>query len=188
MSRDPLQVWIPRPSRAGGAAGLPGQGRAAPRCPHRVRAVPGATGLPSTGPWLKILTRIRAQKGAQSGVASCHPLGPCPPGEGRRGEICTGGDFSADRTHAHTRTHTPSSATERSVKTRFTHTLSVCARLTRYSTAGDQAGKVGGLGGRQWLRYCTGVNVNNKASSERASPETRTAALYKNALKTTRFS
>lgn len=50
----------------------------------------------------------------------------------------------ADR--AHTRTHTPSSATERSVKTSFTHTLSVCARLTRYSTAGDGAGKGGGDG------------------------------------------
>lgn len=65
----------------------------------------------------------------------------------------------ADQTHAHT--HPPTHTTEcnrTQCRTSFTHTQSVCARLTRYSTAGT---------GQPWLGYCTGVNVNNKASSER---------------------
>lgn len=63
-------------------------------------------------------------------------------------------------------THTHHRVQQNSVQTRFTHTRSVCARLTRYSTAGARAGE-----GRRWLRYCTGVNVNNAASSERASQD-----------------
>lgn len=96
-------------------------------------------------------------------VTSCHPLGPCPQERAERGEICTGHDFSS-RPDTHSLTHTPTPPTHTTecnrtqCRTIFTHTQSVCARLTRYSTAGT---------GQRWLGYCTGVNVNNKASSER---------------------
>lgn len=105
MSRDPLQVWIPRPSRAGGAAGLPGQGRVAPRCPHRVREVPGATGLPSTGPWPKILTRLRAQKEpeAASPPATRWDRAPRERAEGERSvQVATSQQTGRTHTHAHT--------------------------------------------------------------------------------------
>lgn len=83
------------------------------------------------------------------------------PRKGPRGERFVQVTTSqADRTHTHT--HTASTHTTEcnrtQCRTSFTHTQSVCARLTRYSTAGT---------GQRWLGYCTGVNVNNKASSER---------------------
>jgi len=140
-------------------------------------------GIPSTGPSLaegRGADPCPGEHPSELDAASppARPLGPCPPGRAGRGEIGTGHDFSSrldTRTHA----HTPSSATERSVKTSFTHTHLRKARTSRYGR---------GRGGR-WLRYCTGVNVNNTASSERASQETkRTVALYKNALETTHFS
>lgn len=86
--------------------------------------------------------------------------------------------------HTHTRTHTIECNRTQCKNQFHAHAIRLCkAHTLQYSR------RRGGQGGRQWPRYCTGVNVNNKASSKRALRETkRTVALYKNALKTTRFS
>lgn len=113
------------------------------------------------------------------------PAGTVPPRKGPKGERFVHVTTSqADRTHAHTHTHTIECNRTQCKNQFHAHAIRLCkAHTLQYSR------RRGGRGGRRWLRYCTGVNVNNKASSKRALQETkRTVALYKNALKTTRFS
>lgn len=189
--RQEAPCWEQGP--AAGVASLSQQGCGAARASGTTVPTPSPSGagchwapfpgaLSSRGTRPKILARLRAQ-GSPKRRHLLPPAGTVPPGEGRRGEICTGGDFSADRTHAHTHTHTIECNRTQCKNQFHAHTIRLCkAHTLQYSR------RSGGQGGRQWLRYCTGVNVNNKASSERASRETRTAALYRNALKTTRSS
>lgn len=131
--------------------------------------VPGAAGggagsLPPALCWQRDTELIPAPfKHPSDPEKRCHllpPAGTVPPGKGREGRDLYRSQLLKQTGHTLTRTqhpHTPPSATERSVEP-VSHTQSVCARLTRYSTAGT---------GQRWLGYCTGVNVNNKASSER---------------------
>lgn len=141
----PLRPRIPSSLLPGGAAGA------------------GVGSLPPGPGWQRDTELIPApfEHPSDLGVTSCHPLGLRPQERAERGEICTGHNFSS-RPDTLTHTHrAPTHTTEcnrTQCKTSFTHTQPVCARLTRYSTAGT---------GQPWLGYCTGVNVNNKASSER---------------------
>lgn len=181
MSRDPLQVWIPRPSS--GAAGLQGERHhGAHTESERCRVPPGS--LPR-GPGPKSSQSFEPKRSPKR-RRLLPPAGTVPPGRGPKGrDLYRWRLLSRPDARTHTHTHTIECNRTQCKNQFHAHAIRLCkAHTLQYSRrSGGQ-----GVGGRQWLRYCTGVNVNNKASSERASPETRTAALYKNALKTTRFS
>lgn len=71
--------------------------------------------------------------------------------------------------HTRTRAHTHTQCNRTQCKNQFSRTRYPFVQGSHVTVQPE----IGRARGRRWLRYCTGVNVNNKASSARALQETK---------------